>query len=186
MSTTLIDLFYCSKGWARHQSQVWALPGELSSMIFSQLKFTHFNSTMQDVTDQVQVHLDVAAAVENQHSRNISLKRKLLIAKKITLVCDIIRILLHEIYSLFLVLLVQLFFIKREHLVWDLDLSKTPYLAGVCLNKILGHPFNVLLRSSVSSKSASRPTSILNFLLFASRAMSLALTFVIISESKSC
>ena len=46
---------------------------------------------MQDVTDQVQVHLDVAAAVENQHSRNILLKRKLLIAKKIPLVCDIIQ-----------------------------------------------------------------------------------------------
>ena len=86
-------------------------------MLLSQLVFIHFNSTMQAVTDQVQVHLDVAAAVENQHSRNILLKRKLLIAKKITLVCDIIRILLHEIYSLFLVLLVQLFFIKREHLV---------------------------------------------------------------------
>ena len=183
-STSLIDLFYCLKGWARHHSQAWALPGELSSMIFSQLKFTHFNSTMQDVTDQVQVHLDVAAAVENQHSRNILLKRKLLIAKKIPLVCDIIKIVSWNLFILWCYWFN--FSSLREHLVWDLDQSKTPYLAGVCLNKILGHPFNVLLRSSVSSKSASRPTSILNFLLFASRAMSLALTFVIISESKSC
>ena len=96
---------------------------------------------MQDVTDQVQVHLDVAAAVENQHSRNISLKRKLLIAKKIPFVFDI------EIYLLFGVL-VQFIF-KESIFYQDLDLSKTPYLAGVCLNKILGHPFYVLLRSSV-------------------------------------
>ena len=47
---------------------------------------------MQDVTDQVQVHLDVAAAVENIQSRNFFQGQKLLIAKKIPLVCDIIKI----------------------------------------------------------------------------------------------
>ena len=88
---------------------------------------------MQDVTDQVQVHLDVAAAVENQHSRNISLKRKLLIAKKIPFVFDI------EIYLLFGVL-VQFIF-KESILYQGLDLSRTPLSGRGVFEQNIGTPF---------------------------------------------